>query len=65
MCVTLVKENEMTKTIDMLPKLLTDSFLQKKDLELLRVLVKAYNEGGIETVREHIESFINEILEGD
>ena len=55
----------MTKTIDMLPKLLTDSFLQKKDLELLRVLVKAYNEGGIETVREHIESFINEILEGD
>jgi len=55
----------MTKIIDMLPQLLADSFPQKKDLNLLRVFVKVYNEGGAEAVREQIESFVNEILEGN
>ena len=55
----------MTEIIEMLPQLLEDSFPQKKDLNLLRVFVKAYNEGGVKAVKEQIESFINEILEGN
>jgi len=58
-------DNEMTKIIEMLPQLLADSFPQKKDLKLLRVFVKAYNEGGVKAVKEQIESLVNEILEGN
>jgi hypothetical protein len=55
----------MTTIIERLPQLLAESFPQKKDLDLLRVFVEKYNEGGAEAVKEHIEKIINEILKGE
>jgi len=54
----------MTKIVDKLPKLLADSFPQKKDLNLSKVFVKVYIEGVLDATREQIKIFANEILEG-
>jgi len=55
----------MTTIIERLPELLAESFSQKKDLELLRVFVERYNEGGVKAVKHQIEKAINDILEGE
>ena len=54
----------MTKIIEKLPQLLSESFQQKRDSDLLRVFVERYNEGGAGAVKKQIENAINEILEG-
>lgn len=53
----------MTTIIERLPQLLEEGFSQKKDLELLRLFVERYNEGGVKAVKQQIETVINDILE--
>ena len=54
----------MTTIIERLPQLLAESFPQKKYVDLLRVFVDRYNEGGAKAVKAQIEKTVNEILAG-
>lgn len=53
----------MPKIIEQLPQMLEEGFSQKKDLELLRLFVERYNEGGVKAVKHEIETIIKDILE--
>lgn len=55
--------NLLPKIIERTPLLLEDGFSQKKDLELLRLFVAAYSEGGTKAVKQRIETIINDILQ--
>ena len=53
----------LTKIVENLPELLKDGLSQKGDLELLRLFVKTYNEGGSKAVKQQIKTVISNILE--
>lgn len=55
----------MTEIVERLPQILAESLPQKKDLDLLQILVKNYTEGGAKAVKRQIEDIVKKTLEGE